>query len=52
MKTAKTMGYEVIDEFGIDISSRVYFQIVNWELQVIDEFGDNIIGRVKIAKAQ
>ena len=50
---AKKMGYKVIDEFGIDIASRVSLKIdENFELQVIDEFGDNIIKRVKIQKAQ
>ena len=52
MKTAKMLGYKVIDEFGIDIASRVYFKLDNWVLKVIDEFGIDITARVKISPAQ
>lgn len=51
MKTAKTIGYNVIDEFGINIASIVYLEIENGELNVIDEFGINITKRVKILEA-
>ena len=50
MKTAKMMGYKVIDEFGIDIASRVEMKIENWELKIIDEFGIDITKRVKLEK--
>ena len=51
MKTAKMLGYKVIDEFGLDIASRVYLKIdENWELKIIDEFGLDITKRVRLEK--
>lgn len=49
--TAKTMGYKVIDEFGFDISSRVYLELENNKIvKVIDEFDIDIALHVKVIK--
>lgn len=48
---AKNLGYKVINEFGFDISSRVYLEIKdNKVIKVIDEFDVNIINIVKVTK--
>lgn len=48
---AEKMGYEVIDEFGIDIASIVYVED-EWgeDLRVIDEFGIDIASRVHVKR--
>lgn len=51
MKTAKTMGYKVIDEFGTDISSIVYVIVENNEIKVFNDFGVNIFNIVKVSIA-
>lgn len=49
MRNAKRLGYKVIDEFGIDIASRVYLEFENNKVvKVIDEFDIDIMNRVKI----
>ena len=51
MRTAKTLGYKVIDEFGMDISSIVRLEIENDKvIKVIDEFDIDITRRVKVTK--
>lgn len=50
MKTAKSLGYKVIDEFNIDISSIVRLCLDNNTIKVIDEFGCNITNIVTISK--
>ena len=47
---AKNLGYKVIDEFDIDISSRVYLMFEDDKIKVIDEFGLDITSIVKITK--
>lgn len=50
-KTAKKLGYKIIDKFGIDISSIVRLKIVDNEVvAVIDEFDTNIINIVQVYK--
>lgn len=50
-ETAKALGYKVIDEFGIDISSVVKLEFEGDKVvKVIDEFDCNIITRVSIVK--
>ena len=43
---------KVIDEFGIDIASRVHIKIENREQKIIDEFGIDITKRVKVIEVQ
>lgn len=51
MKTAKELGYKVIDEFDVDISSIVRLKIENDKvIKVIDEFDIDIKSRVKVTK--
>ena len=48
---AKSNGYEVIDEFDIDIASIVWLEFKNNNIvKVIDEFDNNIIKRVHVKK--
>lgn len=48
---AKSNGYEVIDEFDIDIASTVWLEFENNNIvKVIDEFENNIIKRVHVKK--
>ncbi len=49
--TAKrTREYRVIDEFGIDITSRIKVMTMGGGLYAIDEFGIDITSTVKFEK--
>lgn len=51
MRTAKALGYKVIDEFGIDISSIVKLEFEGDRVvKVVDEFGFNIVTRVNVVR--
>lgn len=51
MKTAKELGYKVVDEFGIDLSTIVSLEIENNKVvKVVNEFGNNIIKIVSVEK--
>lgn len=47
-RNAKHCGYKVIDEFGSDISSIVFVEVVNGKFVVYDEFDSNVTSIVKV----
>ena len=50
MRTAKALGYKVIDEFDSDISTITTIKNIDGKIVVIDEFDSDITKRVKIFK--
>ena len=50
MRTAKELGYTIIDEFDSDISTITTIKNIDGKIAVIDEFDIDITRRVKIFK--